>query len=85
VLIAKFGEVEVCESVLTRDGTTVRWHGPLRPPLWLDTDKAIIDAAIVGVTKHHLVDAAAALDLELTDDEVTALEEPYVLRQATWF
>jgi hypothetical protein len=28
---------------------------------------------------------AAALDLELTHDEVTALEEPYVLRQATWF
>jgi aryl-alcohol dehydrogenase-like predicted oxidoreductase len=42
-------------------------------------------APIVGVTKqHHLVDAAA-VDLELTDDEVTALEEPYVLRQATWF
>ena len=34
-----------------------------------------VDAPIVGVTKqHHLVDAAAALDLELTDDEVTALE-----------
>ena len=30
-----------------------------------------------------MVDAAAALDLELTDEEVTALEEPYVLRQAT--
>jgi aryl-alcohol dehydrogenase-like predicted oxidoreductase len=45
----------------------------------------VVDAPIVGVTKqHHLVDAAA-LDLELTDDEVTALEEPYVLRQATWF
>ena len=45
-----------------------------------------VDAPIVGVTKqHHLVDAAAALDLELTVDEVTALEEPYVLRQATWF
>ena len=34
---------------------------------------------------YHLVDAAAALDLELTDDEVAALEEPYVLRQTTWF
>jgi 1-deoxyxylulose-5-phosphate synthase len=46
----------------------------------------VVDAPIVGVTKqHHLVDAAAALDLELTVDEVTALEEPYVLRQATWF
>jgi 1-deoxyxylulose-5-phosphate synthase len=83
-------------------------------PLWLDTDRAIIDAVqriseargvsmaqvalawvlknpvvdapIVGVTKqHHLVDAVAALDLELTDDEVAALEEPYRPRQATFF
>jgi aryl-alcohol dehydrogenase-like predicted oxidoreductase len=83
-------------------------------PLWLDTDRAIIDAVqriseargvsmaqvalawvlknpvvdapIVGVTKqHHLVDAVAALDLELTDDEVIALEEPYRPRQATFF
>ena len=47
----------------------------------------VVTAPIVVVTKqHHLVDdAAAALDLELTSDEVTALEEPYVLRQATWF
>jgi 1-deoxyxylulose-5-phosphate synthase len=46
----------------------------------------VVAAPIVGVTKqHHLTDAAAALDLALTDDEVTALEEPYVLRQATWF
>jgi aryl-alcohol dehydrogenase-like predicted oxidoreductase len=83
-------------------------------PLWLDTDRAIIDtvqriavergvsmaqvalawvlknpvvhAPLVGVTKErHLADAVAALDLHLTDEEVTALEEPYVLRQATWF
>jgi aryl-alcohol dehydrogenase-like predicted oxidoreductase len=49
-------------------------------------ENPVVDAPIVGVTKqHHLVDAAAALDLELTSDEVTALGEPYVLRQATWF
>jgi len=46
----------------------------------------VVDAPIVGVTKqHHLVDAVAALDLVLTDDEITALEQPYVPRQATWF
>ena len=32
----------------------------------------VVDAPIVGATKeHHLADAAAALDLELTDDEVS--------------
>ena len=46
----------------------------------------VVDAPIVGATRqHHLTDAVAALDLQLTDDEVTALKEPYVLRQGTWF
>ena len=46
----------------------------------------IVDAPIVGATKeHHLADAVAALDLQLTGAEVTALEEPYVLREPTWF
>jgi aryl-alcohol dehydrogenase-like predicted oxidoreductase len=54
-------------------------------PAWV-LKKPVVAAAIVGVTKqHHLTDAAAALDLTLTHDEITALEEPYVLRQATWF
>ena len=36
---------------------------------------------IVGPTKErHLADAVAALDLELTDDEVEALEAPYTPR-----
>ena len=40
--------------------------------------KPVVSAPIVGATKpHHLSDAAAALDLELSDDEVTALEEHY--------
>ncbi|SDU99444.1 Predicted oxidoreductase [Microlunatus sagamiharensis] len=83
-------------------------------PLWLDTDKAtidaveriatergvamatvalawvlrnpVVDAPIVGATKpHHLTDAVAALDLTLTDDEVTALEQHYTLREPTYF
>jgi 1-deoxyxylulose-5-phosphate synthase len=83
-------------------------------PLWLDSDKAIVDAVeriasdrdvpmatvamawvlrnpvvdsrIIGATKpHHLADAAAALDIVLTDDEVAALEAPYVPRQPTYF
>ena len=47
---------------------------------------AVVDAPIVGVTKqHHLSDAVAALDLQLSEDEITDLEKPYVPRQATWF
>ncbi|WP_262705958.1 MULTISPECIES: aldo/keto reductase [Streptomyces] len=87
---------------------------PLGRPLYLDSDKATVDAVeriagergvsmatvgmawvlrnpvvtapIVGATKpHHLADAAAALDLKLTDEEVTALEEHYVPREPTYF
>jgi aryl-alcohol dehydrogenase-like predicted oxidoreductase len=46
----------------------------------------VVTAPIVGATKpHHLADAAAAVDLVLTDDEVTALEEHYVVRSAGGF
>lgn len=46
----------------------------------------VVSAPIVGATRsHHLADAVAALDLELTDNEVRALEEPYVTRTPTWF
>jgi aryl-alcohol dehydrogenase-like predicted oxidoreductase len=38
----------------------------------------VVTAPIVGATRpHHLTDAVAALDLTLTDDEVTALQEHY--------
>ena len=37
-----------------------------------------ITAPIVGATKpHHLDDAVAALDVDLTDDEIDLLEKPY--------
>ncbi|MGY1711753.1 aldo/keto reductase [Geodermatophilus sp. SYSU D00758] len=40
--------------------------------------KPVVTAPIVGVTKEaHLDDAVAAVDLELTDEEVARLEEPY--------
>jgi aryl-alcohol dehydrogenase-like predicted oxidoreductase len=48
--------------------------------------KPAVTAPIVGPTKlHHLADAAAAVDLELTDDEVAALEESYTPRLPTAF
>jgi aryl-alcohol dehydrogenase-like predicted oxidoreductase len=45
-----------------------------------------VTAPIVGATKpHHLADAAAAIDLELTDEDVTALEVHYTPRLPTGF
>jgi aryl-alcohol dehydrogenase-like predicted oxidoreductase len=41
----------------------------------------VVTAPIVGPTKeHHLADAVAALDLELTDEEIETLEAPYTPR-----
>ena len=34
---------------------------------------------------HHLADAVAALDIELANDEVAALEQPYVSRLPIYF
>src|ERR1700761_3607345 len=44
---------------------------------WL-LSSPVVTAPIVGVTKgQHLVDAIAAVDLDLSDDDIAALEEPY--------
>ena len=46
----------------------------------------VVSAPIVGSTKvQHLDDAVAALDLTLTDEEVTALEEHYTPRWPAGF
>jgi len=46
----------------------------------------VVAAPIVGVTKpRHLTDAVAALDVRLTDEEVTALEENYTPRKPTYY
>ncbi|MFC3499705.1 aldo/keto reductase [Micromonospora krabiensis] len=45
-----------------------------------------VTAPIVGATKpHHLDDAVAALDIELTDEEIEALEAPYRPRPVAGF
>jgi 1-deoxyxylulose-5-phosphate synthase len=45
-----------------------------------------VTAPIVGATKpRHLTDAAAALDVTLTDEEVAALEEHYTPRRPTYY
>jgi aryl-alcohol dehydrogenase-like predicted oxidoreductase len=41
--------------------------------------KPVVTAPIIGATRlEHLEDAAAAVDLELSAEEITRLEEPYV-------
>jgi aryl-alcohol dehydrogenase-like predicted oxidoreductase len=46
----------------------------------------VITAPIVGATKpHHLVDAVAALEIELTAEEVDAIESPYASRPPSYF
>ncbi len=46
----------------------------------------VVAAPIVGATKpHHLADAAAALDLRLTEEETSALEEHYTPREPTGY
>ncbi|MGH9721129.1 MAG: aldo/keto reductase [Bryobacteraceae bacterium] len=45
---------------------------------WL-LQKPVVTAPIVGASKpHHLDDAVAALSLNLTTDEIAALEQPYI-------
>ncbi|MHA6795416.1 aldo/keto reductase [Pseudonocardia bannensis] len=45
---------------------------------WL-LHKPAVTAPIVGATKPgHIEDAVAAVDIELSDDEIVALEKPYV-------
>ncbi|MBD8103757.1 aldo/keto reductase [Plantibacter sp. CFBP 8775] len=45
-----------------------------------------VAAPIIGATKPaHLTDAAAALDVQLTDEEVARLESPYVTQAPFWW
>ncbi|HEX2575192.1 MAG TPA: aldo/keto reductase [Aquihabitans sp.] len=65
--------VEAVAKVAERRGTT-----PAQVALaWVARHPAVT-APIVGATKpHHLDDALASLDVELTDDEAAELEAPY--------
>jgi 1-deoxyxylulose-5-phosphate synthase len=54
-------------------------HTPAQVALaWVLSNPAVT-APIVGVTKpDHLADALGAVDIELADDDIAALEEPYL-------
>ncbi len=46
----------------------------------------VVSAPIVGATKpRHLADAVAALDIQLTDEEIQSLQAPYTPREPTYF
>jgi len=48
--------------------------------------KQVVSCPIVGATKpHHLQDAVAALELNLTDGEVAELEAPYLPQDNYWW
>jgi 1-deoxyxylulose-5-phosphate synthase len=48
--------------------------------------KPVVTAPIVGATKpHHLADAAASLQVQLTEDEIRRLEAPYTTQPAYWW
>jgi 1-deoxyxylulose-5-phosphate synthase len=72
---------EADRKVVDRLGEVAEKRGVPRAQValaWL-LSKPGVTAPIVGATKpHHLEDAAAALSLKLTPEEMTALEEPYV-------
>jgi aryl-alcohol dehydrogenase-like predicted oxidoreductase len=45
-----------------------------------------VSAPIIGATKpHHLDDAAASVQIELTHDEIAALEGPYTPQEVAGF
>ncbi len=48
--------------------------------------KPAVTAPIVGATKsHHLQDAVAALQVQLTPEEISTLESPYVMRETVGY
>ena len=52
---------------------------------WL-LSKPVVSCPIVGATKpHHLADAVAALDVQLSADEAQSLESPYLAQENYWW
>ena len=76
-----YGVTEADRAVVDRVAQVADERGVPRAQValaWM-LSKPGITAPIVGVTKpHHTEDAVAAVDLELSDEEVGLLEEPYV-------
>jgi 1-deoxyxylulose-5-phosphate synthase len=73
--------VEAVEGVALERGVTMA-----QVALAWVLSKPVVTAPIVGATKpHHLSDAVAALNLELTDEEIHRLEDPYIPQEPYWW
>ncbi len=75
------GTADVDRLVVERVAEIAEKHGVPRVHIalaWL-LQKEPVTAPIIGATKiSHLEDAVGALQVKLTQEEVTYLEEPYV-------
>jgi aryl-alcohol dehydrogenase-like predicted oxidoreductase len=84
-----YGKTEKADrAVVDRLGQVSEQRGVPRAQIalaWM-LSKSAITAPIVGATKpHHLSDAAAAVSLRLTPEEIAALEEPYAAHPVLGF
>jgi aryl-alcohol dehydrogenase-like predicted oxidoreductase len=76
-----YGAVESDRAVVTKVKEIAEARGITRAQValaWM-LGKSVVTSPIIGASKmSHLDDAVAALSVKLSDDEVTALEGPYV-------
>lgn len=77
-------DFEEADEIIRRVGEVAEDRGVSRAQValaWLLSREGVT-APIIGSTKtDHLEDAAGALELELTEEEVRRLEEPYPPRE----
>ena len=67
------------EVIIRRVSELAEKHGVSMTEISLAWLLSKITAPVVGATKmHHIEGAAKAVDVELTEDEMNYLEEPYV-------
>ncbi|SFX55338.1 aldo/keto reductase [Ruminococcus sp. XPD3002] len=67
------------EVIIRRVAELAEKHGVSMTEISLAWLLTKVTSPVVGATKlHHIEDAAKAVDTELTSDEITYLEEPYV-------